>query len=143
MKLEDLIGEHLLSGVDFDHESIRQYRNLYEDAETINIVLDGKTYTAVEDPSDGYRSCMAEIKESDYKVKNRFAAVRVLGRLRDDDYYVNDVIEFLSLETGKVVLSVGTAHADDYYPWWVAEWQPENLPQNSQMPRAAKDGGAL
>ncbi len=117
MNLMDLIGLKELTGVDFDTESTN-------DAQTIYFVLDGKTYAASEDPVDGYRSCMKDIIESKYKVKNKFRPCRVLGTMRDGGC---DILDFIDVKTGKVVLSVGTDDADDYYPCWVARFTPENM----------------
>ncbi len=132
MELKELVGEHVLSGVDMSTKSIQQYGERYEDCQVINFVLDGKTYTAIEDPEDGYRSCMNEIKESEEPVSNVFEGQRVLAKMRDDDRYeTNDVLELVDLQTGKVVLSVGTGNTDDYYPYWVAEFTPENMGINT------------
>lgn len=123
MELKDFVGEHFLTGVDFDS---------YEDCQAVNFILDGQTYTAIEDPNDGYRSNMREIKESAVLVRNIFTPCRVLGRMKDDsDYEQNDVIEFIDLSTGKIVLEVGTGNTDDYYPYWVATFTPENMAINA------------
>lgn len=128
MELKELVGEHVLSGVDMGTKSIQQYGERYEDCRVINFVLDGKTYTAI---ADGYRS-MNEIKESEEPVSNVFEGQRVLAKMRDDDRYeTNDVLELVDLQTGKVVLSVGTGNTDDYYTYLVAEFTPENMGINT------------
>jgi len=58
MELKDLAGEHILTGVDFENETIEKY------CEAVNFILDNETYTAIQDPNDGYRSCMREIINS-------------------------------------------------------------------------------
>jgi len=135
MELSDLVGLHELSGVDFATETLLQYGTHYEDCQLVNFVLDGKTYTAVEDPNDGYRSSMAEIKVTDFKVANTFEPVQVVGMMRvgrfQGDY---DVLDLVDVKTGKIVLSVGTDHTDDYYPTFVSDWQPENLVLNEVKP---------
>jgi hypothetical protein len=127
--LEDLVGEHLLSAVDMDTEQVQQWDDCFEDCQVIRFRLDGKTYTAVEDPSDGYRSSMKYIAVTDDPIKNSFAPVRVLARMKpnDDYYYVNDVLEFIYLGNGQVVLEVGTRNVDDYYPSFVGSFYPENM----------------
>lgn len=131
MELKDLVGLHELSGVDFSTEAIKQWGNKYEDCETVSFVLDDTVYTAIEDPDDGYRSSMREIRVGDVKVKNVFAPVNVLARMQKmSNRYADsvlDILELLSLRTGKVILAVGTDNEDDYYPMWVASFHPENI----------------
>lgn len=125
--LEKLIGKHTLSGVDEVVERIEQYSDYYEDCEVIRFVLDGKTYTASQDPEDGYRSSMKEIMVSDDKVINTFPPVEVIGKMQHDDYSFNDVLELYNINTGKLILAVGTENYDDYYPCWVADFNPEAM----------------
>ena len=130
MELKDLVGLHKLSGVDMSNEKIKdEWGDSFEDCQVINFVLDRKTYTAIEDPSDGYRSSMREIKESKVVIKNKFTPVKVMGVIRPDTS--DDVIDFFDVKTGKVVLSVGTEHIDDYYPGFVAYFYPENMAINT------------
>lgn len=126
-ELNDLIGLHKLSGVDYSTEHIKDYGDMQQ-CNAINFVLDGITYTAVEDANDGYRSAMREIKVSHFKVTNRFKPVKVVGTMRlqiDSDGC--DILDLIDVITGKIVLSVGTNHLHDYYPSFVYEWTPENL----------------
>ena len=132
MELKDLVGKHVLTGVDMDNKSIQQYGDYFEDCEVINFVLDGKTYSAVEDPSDGYRSCMKEIIESVEPIKNTFPGQEILARMRDDsDYGKNEILDCIDVKTGKIVLSVGTESTDDYYPLFIGVFTPENMGINS------------
>lgn len=126
--LEQLVGPHLLSGV---QPGIRQATERYhEDANTLAVVLDGKCWVIVEDPSDGYRSSMQDIEAGDLaEVTNTFKPVRVTAAMRD--YSVDDVLEFTDDATGKTVLAIGTANTIDYYPYFVADWMPENLIHNA------------
>lgn len=129
MTLNDLVGRHLLSGVDRGSGVKGEYDD--HAPETFTFVLDGVAYTATEDPDDGYRSSMEDIVVGG-EVKNMFAPCAVLARMRPHgEFDNNDVLELIDETTGKVVLSVGTANADDYYPWWVAEWSPENMAANA------------
>lgn len=130
MELKDLVGLHKLSGVDMSNEKIKEeWGDSFEDCQVINFILDRKTYTAIEDPSDGYRSSMREIKESKVVITNKFAPVKVMGVMRQDKS--DDVIDFFDVKTGKVVLSVGTEDLDDYYPGFVAFFNPENMAINT------------
>ena len=132
MELQDLIGKHKLSGVDFSTETIKEEGWYEENCQVVNFVLDGKTYTAIEDPEDGYRSCMREIKVSNRRVGNMFEPIDVVGKMKAAGTYTNDTIEFIDVITGKVVLEIGTDNWDDYYPYWVANFQPENMCINKE-----------
>ena len=120
MELKDLVGRHWLSGVDFETEKDTGYDK--NDAQVINFILDGETYTATEDPSDGYRSCLSDIYKSRKRIKNSFYSIEVIGSMDDE------IIEFKAIQNEKIVLSVGTANSDDYYPSFVANFIPENIP---------------
>lgn len=130
MEVKDLVGLHKLSGVDMSNEKIKEeWGDSFEDCQVINFILDKKTYTAIEDPSDGYRSSMREIKLSKVVIENVFKPVKVMGVMRQDTS--DDVIDFFDVKTGKVVLSVGTEDLDDYYPGFVAFFNPENMAINT------------
>lgn len=139
MQLEDLIGEHLLSGVEFGViPKSERGEYAYEDANTMTFVLDGRAYCVVEDPSDGYRSCMEDIREGSIEaVKNVFEPVRVLARMREKGEYGStcDVLELIDIVTTKVVLEAGTDNSDDYYPSYVANFTPENMVVNATNQR--------
>ncbi len=132
MELNDLVGKHVLSGVDMVTKPNND--NFWNDScEVINFVLDSVTYTAVEDPEDGYRSCMRDIYVSETEVVNNFPSQEVVGVMRQPSVYnKHDVIDFIDTTTGKIVLSVGTTDIDDYYPGWVAVFTPENMAINNQ-----------
>ena len=130
MKLRDLIGEHLLSG--FDTE-IQTLENGFDKYEEVRFVLDGITYKAVEDSDDGYRSYLKELEVSFEKISNTFPPQKVIGKMKENyDYVCNtdDVIQFLDVVTEKIVLEIGTGNTDDYYPYCVIHWYPENLAIN-------------
>jgi hypothetical protein len=130
--LDSLVGKHWLTAVDMLNETVKKYG--YDEAcETLRFVLDGKTYVAVQDPGDGYRSSMEKFFVSDDVVSNAFQATEVIATKRGDgpdSYTVNDTLELRDIANGKLVLSVGTDNTDDYYPSWVGEWIPENLHLN-------------
>ena len=133
MELSDLVGMHELSGVDTTTEEVVEtYRT--ETVDVVRFVLDGKTYKATEDPDDGYRSYLKDITVCDEAVANNFPPQKVLGKMKDNSPHRScDVIQFVDVVTGKVVLEVGTDNSDDYYPWCVLSWQPENLACNSAV----------
>jgi hypothetical protein len=128
--LESLVGAHELSGVSFDDIPAKTELNPeYEDANRCTFILDGEAYQAIEDPSDGYRSTLRTLLRCDPAlVSNRFEPIQVVGSMRGRTGYTeNDVIDFRDTRNGKVILSVGTENTDDYYPSYVADWQPENI----------------
>ncbi len=129
MELKDLVGTRVLEGLD---RGIQPSEDSYSsDGEVFIFILDGKTYKAIEDPSDGYRSMMQDLQETDEQVKNMFGPQVVIGRMVEDDVYQrNDIIEFVNPDTGRVVLQLGTSNWDDYYPSCVMNFYPEELTIN-------------
>jgi len=130
--LESLIGKHFLSGVEMGSMP-KENEYDYADPNTVDFILDGKTYSAIEDPNDGYRSCMADfvVNREGVKVKNIFPKVAVFCRMADDgEYETNDILEFIDMVNGKTVLRIGTANTEDYYPCFIGTWTPENLNVN-------------
>jgi hypothetical protein len=130
VELKDLVGEHVLDAVDFSNEQVRTWGDNFEDAQVIRFRLDGICYIATEDPDDGYRSSMQDIVIAEVaSMANTFPPVRVVCRHRTEGRYSNedDILEFIDMETGKVVLEVGTDNSDDYYPSFVACFKPENM----------------
>jgi hypothetical protein len=132
INLDSLVGEHMLDAVDMFSERIKQYGNNFEDCSIIRFRLDGKVYTATEDPSDGYRSCMGTLFVSaDEPMRNVFPPICVTARKRENErYQINDTLELVDDVTGKVVLEVGTDNTDDYYPSFVGSFSPENMATN-------------
>ena len=117
MELKDLVGKHYFSGFD---------TIMIDDYEVVRFVLDSKTYKATEDPSDGYRSYLSDIEVTNEIVSNTFPPQEVVGVMDNK----NDLIHFIDTTTGKIVLCIGTADSDDYYPSCVMYFSPENLSIN-------------
>lgn len=131
MELTDLIGEHVLSGVDFVNEEVKTWGDNYEPCQVMRFRLDGIVYQVVEDPSDGYRSSMREISVAELPITNEFEGVRVVGRHDTGDTHDrNDILVLTDVVTGKDVLWAGTSNFDDYYPSFVANFTPENMEIN-------------
>lgn len=87
--------------------------------------LDRKVYEAVENEDDGYRSYLGSVEVVDRKdlifFKRRLARVTV-EEYGDGSFYgyvLRDVSD------GHVWLRFGTNNSDDYYPWFVFEYQPK------------------
>lgn len=131
-ELKDLSGIHTLTGVDRYNAEISYRHN--EMSDHISFCLDSIVYTAMEDPDDGYRSTMRELIETpEYVMQNTFQPHSVEG-IYITSYGHHNSCEILSIVdtvTGKEVLRVGTDNTDDYYPYFVAEWMPENLSANA------------
>ena len=124
MRLEDLKGEHMFSGVDYT-----------EGYEAINIMfcLDGVTYIAEEDPDDGYRSYMKELRISEIPCKNSFEPERVFCEYTEKGNYDgdSDILIIKNPITENVILKIGTENVCDYYPSCVMEYHPENMQCNT------------
>ena len=133
MELKDLVGLHKLSGVDRIHKSIEDVWGMdFEDCQVCRFVLDGETYSVIEDPDDGYRSSMREIKKDSDTVNNIFTPQDVLCIYHESSNAGDcDILELRSTKTGKLVLRVGTDNTNDYYPWFANEWIPENMDINN------------
>lgn len=129
VEIKDLVGKHYLSG--FDTATEKADKSYNEDFDVVRFVLDGRTYKAIEDPSDGYRSYLEDLIVTDEIISNTFPPQEVIGIMKDnDDYSVNDTIQFFDIVTGKIVLEIDTDNTDDYYPYCVMNWYPENLAIN-------------
>jgi hypothetical protein len=104
---------------------------LEEDAESVAFVVDGVTYAAIEDPNDGYRSSLQEIRVLGMELPPtaRIPPHLVRGRLVDDG--TDRVLELVDVETGRPVVRVGTTEVDDYYPCFVGTYDPSALAANS------------
>lgn len=134
-----LEGTGLLDAVDFASTKLKEpWRD--EDASVCRFRLDGKVYAAVEDPSDGYRSCLGELIQlpDDTKMENVFPPTKVVIKTAEhrksdwgDNRHEADVLNFIDWHTGEIVLEVGTDHADDYYPSFVANFNPKYLAHNN------------
>lgn len=121
VELADLVGEYILSGVDrYAGEALCGTRK-YAHADMIRFRLDGKVYVATEDPDDGYRSTLNEIFIAEEEIKNKFRGVRVVSTLQGEE------LSFVNKKTGKLILEIGTDRSDDYYPFFVARFNPENI----------------
>ena len=139
MQLQELTGEHTLDAVDFNTVTITPCYGSTDSCGVMLFRLDGKVYAATEDPDDGYRSCMRELTVSDAPMTNTFEPIRVIGRHRermDEEYHENDtsdILELVDAVTGLIVITVGTENTNDYYPWYEAKFNPENMAPNAEV----------
>jgi hypothetical protein len=137
MTLENFVGIHKLSGLDQKSIKEKDAWGNREELEVFLFILDGTTWQATEDPSDGYRSYLRQVVMSSEKVDYTFPEVEVEGRMMnktETDFWDNnnDVIIFKDIKSGKDVLEFGTINVDDYYPSCYMSWRPENLSINEQ-----------
>lgn len=147
--LKDFVGVHKLSGVQF---GVYTDDNLYYGTTTqqLFLVLNGETWVFTEDPNDGYRSMLRDrvSRADDVNIINRFPDIRVAAIMRqitdedDDDSYgyleTCEILDMIDLRSGKRVVSLGTGNTNDYYPYCVMKFQPENLHVNLELDWTAK-----
>lgn len=134
MDLQDFKGKYQLQGVDECTESVKTWGSCFEDCTAIRFKLDGVVYVAVEDPDDGYRSYLGELKIDELDIKNPFTDVEVVASYRNSNKYneSSDVVDFIDTTTDKVVLSIGTDNTDDYYPYFVGYFDPTAMSVNNK-----------
>lgn len=117
------IGKQKLSGVESCGSSY---------CECYRVIVNGVVYSFEENPDDGYRSyCELFLDTTPIsQIKNRFPEQAVNIEYCDDGG--NEFYVFKNIDTGEVILKVGTVDYNDYYPVARFEWHPENLPINCQ-----------
>ncbi len=124
MELKDLAGKHVLEGVDI----VVHYLN-GEKANSMILLLGGVCYAFVEDPEDGYRSCLDRVEVlHDHKMVNTFVPHLVNVTHIDDD--CKDALVIKDILSDSIVIEVGTWMHDEYYPTFVSSWEPKNLAVN-------------
>ena len=129
MDLKDLCGTHVLSGV--ERGFIQKPCDYIESADYMAFTLDGVTYRAVEDPEDGYRSCCRDIEIIEHVCAVRLPDVQVECTHKSENGYESmDVLTMTDVKSGLPILEIGTGNTNDYYPYFVCEWTPENMDIN-------------
>lgn len=137
VELNELCGMHKLSGVDFGTTTYTNTWGETETADVIRFILDGVTYEAIEDPDDGYRSYMKELRTTDERVRYTFPSVDVLCSLSEEND--GDILCFRDVENGKTILEIGTDYTDGYYPYCVFNWMPERMACNENAEAKLKE----
>jgi hypothetical protein len=133
MELSELVGLHDLTAVDEGTEERKRWGSS-ETCNAIYFTLDGVTYAVVEDPEDGYRSHAEDVEVVARPMKNTFPACRVLATHRTDCGPGSaDVLVLADVLTGLEVLTVGTENTDDYYPYYVATFDPRAMAVNAPV----------
>jgi len=130
MKLKDLVGSHKLDAVDFSEESIKTWDDIFEDCQVCRFRLDDIVYLVCENPNDGYRSSIKDLStDVNAEMKNTFTPIDIVARHITKSEYgnENDVLEIINVNSGKIILEVGTKCIDNYYPGYIARFHPENI----------------
>lgn len=133
MELKDLIGKHILSGIEVGTKDFKNYWGDIENRCYIKFTLDGIHYLAMEDPSDGYRSYMEDLQTIDVPCEIPLPNVEVVCHMAElDSWGGDDVLAFIDAVNGKEILKIGTANCNDFYPYCVMEYTPENMSCNEK-----------
>lgn len=127
MELKDLVGEKVLTGVE-----LSVIYNNGEESNVIYIVLDDVCYMIQEDLDDGYRSFMSDIEifNEDTPIRNKFPPISVICSMDPSSKNCNNILLITDKITEDVVVRVGTDHFDEYYPYAVLHYCPENMIYN-------------
>lgn len=134
MELKDLCGKHILQGIELGTTTVSDWCG-EKTAQYVQFTLDGVTYVAIENPSDGYRSYCRKLAIIDNPCEISLPNIDVicLHRANGVGYYSkSDILEFVDCNNGKTILLVGTNNTDDYYPVCTFEYTPENMSCNKE-----------
>ena len=133
MELNDLIGNHVLTGIEYGQKIVRQHF-CEENCNYVKFTIDGITYMALEDPDDGYRSYMNELEIVEEPCKIKLPNILVCCHMKGDgEWAKNDILIFVDIENGKTILEIGTENYDDFYPYCVLNYYPENMSCNEDV----------
>lgn len=125
--MEDLAGKHVFSGIETGVTARDSFGGV-QDSGYVKFTLDGINYVCYEDPDDGWRSYMGELSVSDVPCKYKIPDTECVCNIISDRFRL--VVEFVDLKNDKVFLRIGTEDWDDWYPYCVMEYTPENLHWN-------------
>lgn len=131
-----LIGKRELSGVQFVDGKLISRK--YKYCQAVLFILDDVVYAAIENPDDGYRSYLEKILVIDdeiviSQITNRFTPQKVqVTYIEELGYSGQRVLYFDSVNNAKrlEVLIIGTMWDDNYYPYCVMNFYPENMEVN-------------
>lgn len=135
MKLIDLIGKHTFTGVELGITERARLARRYGKVNSVKFELDGIIYMATENPDDGYRSYMNELEIINEPLKFKIPQMQVVcvHDTKDEYGYKSDILSFIDVENGKVFLRIGTKNTNDYYPYCLFEYKPENMHYNQNL----------
>ena len=101
------------------------------DAASNEFKVDGIIFKVLEDPNDGYRSCLGVIEYGEQSdsifFRKSLAKVRIeTYEGRNVDYSQGDQgYQLVDIEDGHVWLEFGTDNTDDYYPYFIFRHTPK------------------
>lgn len=133
--LDDLVGDHIIDAVgEFVAKSPSGYG---EDSRVFMLRIDGVVHVFAEDVSDYARSSLERIDrvagdEVDGHRVVPFPPMAVNFVKRPGEHH--HTIAVIDERTNLGVLEIGTEDWDDYYPTFVAHWQPEGFKVNWLVP---------
>ncbi len=92
--------------------------------------IDNIAFKVLEDPNDGYRSCLGVIEYGEQNdsifFSSPIAKVRIEKFQESTEYgNENEGYRLVDVEDGHVWLAFGTDHCDDYYPMFVFTHTPK------------------
>lgn len=128
--LQELVGRRVM-----DHTPSTDVRHPFDvDSCGIAFTLDGVTYLCFEDGNDGYRSSAGPLLSypgMPYEMggwQGEYVRWPVicswLEREEGEWRGACEILDVRHADTGAVLLRVGTENTDDYYPSFVADWNP-------------------
>lgn len=129
IELESLVGTHELSGAFFDMSTETMDGDHKEECQVLRFTLDGTHLEAVENPDDGYRSNLKEVRHTELAPATKFPSVKVECVMKTVGEYGGEdiILQMLNPATKKAILEIGTSNVDDYYPGFVGYFSPENI----------------
>lgn len=133
MELKELVGKHLFQGIEVGEKEIYVSWMNRTHVSYVKFTMDGITYIAMEDPSDGYRSYCRELDITTIPCKTLLPNIEIICKHRSEGvgYYSScDILEVIDAQNGETILLVGTNNTDDYYPFCLFEYTPENMSCN-------------
>lgn len=109
--------------------------------------INGATFVFLRDPSDGYRSYLGQtIIVPHHRLSTTFAPLPCAVRLSSDSQYWDDpllnseqrpsLVDVVASDTHDVVVTLGTAYVDAYYPISIFKINPPAL--DAALPIASK-----
>ena len=99
--------------------------------------INKKTFLITEDPDDGYRSSLDKIFNTSHPFENVFHPVSVY--LRKGERGERDVIKMINVENDLIVFEFGTNTSDDWYPYFVCNFNPESIGELKKERQLKKD----
>ena len=114
------IGEHVLSGFEYTSDDYGY--------EACVFIIDGKTYIAVEDEHDGYRSTLDGVFETTRKCANNVNIKICIEYCPGDIHFDGYVFKIHDKRFKEATLAeIGTDFSNWYYPCCVMSYRPENI----------------